>query len=243
MASAVTLSIVMPAWNEEAVIRAAVEELDREILSRIDDGELTVVDDHSSDRTGEILDALAEQNRRIRVVRSRRNYGHGPSVVRGLDMSRGDWLFQVDADREIPVGEFWKLWTRAEDADLVLGVRVERNAPFHRVVLSRLLSVLVSLLARRRVRDPNVPFRLFRRTLWEALRPLIGSDAAVPSVLVSLGAARSGRRVIEVPVAHVPAQHRQSSLRAARLTTFSLRALVEVLRFYVRLRRRGSPRA
>ncbi len=234
-----SLSVVVPVWNEEAVIGELLAEIDSQIAGRFEQGEIIVVDDASTDSTPEILAGLEGLGGRLRVLRSDRNRGHGPSVRRGLEHSSGDWILQLDSDGQFEVADFWSLWSAREDADLVLGVRVDRRDPVHRLALTRVISVVVSLLAGRRLRDPNVPFRLLRRALWDDLAPLVPPDSLAPSILVTLGAVVRGSRVVERPVAHRRRVRGRSSLRAFRLLAFSLRGLGQLLRFrYVLLRAR-----
>lgn len=221
----------MPAWNEEAVIEAAVRDLEREVLPAAEDVEIVVVDDRSSDRTGEILDRLGRESSHLRVIHAEANAGHGPSVLRAIRESTGDWIFQLDSDRQIPIEEFRRLWEHAQTADLALGVRRGRRDPPTRLALTRVVATVVSLLARRRIRDANVPFKVFRRELWNDLRPLIAEDALAPSIFIALGAARRGWRIAEVPVAHVAGVRTRSSLRAWRLLSFAARGLAQLIAF------------
>jgi glycosyltransferase involved in cell wall biosynthesis len=234
-----TLSIVMPVYNEAAVIERLVLEIERDLVERLDEIEieLIVVDDCSTDATGAILGRLARDRPWIRLERAAVNAGHGPSVLRGLRSSTGDWIFQLDSDGQFVVEEFHTLWRVRDDADLVLGVRSDRRDAAHRLVLSRIIALAVSFLARRRLRDANSPFRLLRRELWEDLEPLIGRHALAPSIMVSLGAVRRGWRVRELPVTHLARTHGPSTLRSLRLLSFSLAGLRELLAFHRRLER------
>ncbi|MBA2440448.1 MAG: glycosyltransferase family 2 protein [Thermoleophilaceae bacterium] len=234
------LSIVLPAWNEEAVIGRLIEELNNEVASRLDAAEIVVVDDCSTDGTAAVVARLAEASERLVVVQLRENRGHGPAVLEGMRCSRGDWIFQLDSDGQFVVADFWKLWERRQEADLVLGVRSSRHDPRHRLLLSRLVATVVSLLLLRRVRDANTPFRLLRRELWEELRPDLPRRALAPSILTVVGAVARGRRVVEVPVAHLPRQRGGSSLQKWRLVRFSLRGLVQLVRFRLSLARTRS---
>ena len=93
------------------------------------------------------------------------------------------------------------------------------------------MRAVVSLLAGRRLRDSNVPFRLFRRELWEELAPLIGPTTLAPSIFVAVGAAVRGRRIVEVPSRICRARGGTSSLRAWRLVRFSLAGCVQLVAF------------
>ena len=234
------LSVVVPVFNESEVIEQLVLDLEREIVARYPGAEAIVVDDCSSDGTGEILARVARERPWLHVEHADANAGHGPSVSRGLALARGEWIFQLDSDGQVVVGEFAKLWERRLAADVVLGVRVRRRDPAHRLVLSKVVALVVSALARRRLRDPNVPFRLVRRDVWEDLRPLVGPEPLAPSILVAVGAAVRGRRIAEVPITHLPRARGTSSLRSVRLVAFSLRGLWQLLAFRARLARSSS---
>jgi glycosyltransferase involved in cell wall biosynthesis len=233
----VRLSVVMPVYNEEAVIEQLILDLEQEVVSRVPESEVIVVDDRSTDGTGVILDRLATSRPWLRIRHAEANRGHGPSVITGLELAIGEWIFQLDSDGQFLVRDFRTLWARRLDADLVLGVRVSRRDPVHRLVLSRLVAVTVSLLARRRIQDPNVPFRLIRGELWQDVQPLLGGRALAPSILVALAAARRRWRIAEIPVTHLPRQRGSSSLRAWKLLAFSFAGLRELLAFHHRLRR------
>ena len=235
-----SLSIVMPVYNEGEVIEPLVLELERQVVEALPDVELVVVDDRSTDQTGPILDRLARGRDWLVVEHAAQNAGHGPSVVRGLCRARGEWIFQLDSDGQFEVADFWKLWEARAEADLVLGVRTERRDPLHRLVLSRVISLAVSALARRRLQDPNVPFRLVRRELWEDIEPLLSPSTLAPSILTALGAVARRWRVVQVPVRHLPRTRGSSSLRSARLVWFSLRGYRELLAFHRGLKRRPA---
>ena len=226
-----TLSVVVPVFNEAPLVEELVLQLERELVEGLPDVEVVVVDDASTDETPQILQRLAHGRPWLHAHRMETNRGHGYSVVSGLDRTRGEWIFQLDSDGQFVVSDFQELWRRRHEADLVLGVRVRRRDPRHRIVLSHAVRVAVSLLAARRVRDANTPFRLLRRALWDDLRPSIPPEMLAPSILVVVGAVARGYRIVEVPVTHLPRRHGPSSLRSLRLIRFSLRGLDQLVRF------------
>ncbi|MGH2729454.1 MAG: glycosyltransferase family 2 protein [Actinomycetota bacterium] len=231
------LSIVMPVFNEVVIIEEVLEEVLREIAAKHSVFEIVVVDDASNDGTSEILDAIAAREDGVIVHHADVNRGHGATLRRAIEATTGEWIFHVDSDGQFVLNEFWRLWDERHEADLILGVRANRRDPFHRRVLSVAVRWVASLLAMRSLRDPNVPFKLFRQALWNDLRPFVGEEVLAPSILLSVGASLRNWRVCEVPVSHLPRQHGRSSLRPGRLLTLSLRGFVQLIRFRYRARR------
>jgi glycosyltransferase involved in cell wall biosynthesis len=233
MSSAVAepLSVVVPVHNEQATIAALVHDLERELVPACPQLEVIVVDDASSDETPVILSELGATRPWLQVHRLEPNVGHGPAVRHGLDRARGEWIFQLDSDGQFRVDEFPLLWERRHDGDLLLGVRLERHDPRHRLLLSRVVAGAASALAARRMQDANTPFRLIRREAWDDVRPLVDPSALAPNILIAVGAIVRGWRIVEVPVTHLPREGGASTLRALRLLRFSLRGLFQLLAF------------
>ena len=234
------VSVVVPVWNERPAIRGVIEDISRAVPPVAGTTEILVVDDASTDGTAGVLAELAGELEQLRVITLTQNRGHGGAVLEGLGRARADWIFQLDSDGQFVLADFGRLWERREAADLVLGVRAHRRDPLHRLILSSGVRLVVSALAMRRVRDPNVPFRLIRRALWEDVSPLVGADALAPSILVAVGAAVRGWRVMEVEVTHLPRAGGHSSLRAWRLIRFSARGLGQLVTFRLRLLRAAN---
>jgi glycosyltransferase involved in cell wall biosynthesis len=238
----IELSVVIPVYNEARVIEAVLADLERELVTLFQRFEVIVVDDASTDETSAILDRLAAARAWLVVRHAERNAGHGPSVVAGLERAGGDWILQLDSDGQFVVAELASLWQARDDADLVLGVRVRRHDPLHRLALSHAVQLVASALARRSLRDPNVPFRLMRRTLWEDVRGFLPDTPLAPSILVAVAASVRGWRIVHVPVTHLPRQAGRSNLRALRLFRFSLNGLGQLVAFR-RALARGRPAA
>jgi glycosyltransferase involved in cell wall biosynthesis len=230
-----SLAVVVPVHDEAATIRYVIDELGREVVAKHPSAVVIVVDDASTDATPAILARRAIADPWLHVERSERNCGHGPTVRRGLDLAKADWIFELDSDGQFVVSEFWSLWERRNEADVIIGVRTERNDPLHRQLLSRGVALVTSVLAVRRLRDPNDPFRLLRREVWEDVRPFVPEDVGPIHVLFSVGAVKRGWRVAEVPISHLPRPSGQSSLRALSLARFCARGLWQLLTFRIAL--------
>jgi dolichol-phosphate mannosyltransferase len=225
------LSVVMPVYNEAAIIAEVVRDVQKHVLDEVPGSELVIVDDRSTDQTAEVLGPIAAGDDRIRVLRNEVNAGHGPSVRRAMDAARGRWVFHLDSDGQVDVSEFERLWARRDEADLVVGVRVDRHDPRVRLVLTALTRWFASALARSRVRDANVPFKLVSRPLLDHLAPAIPPDVFAPSILLVVGAHRCGARVAEVGITHFARPHGRSTLHLGRLLRAVARSAAQTLQF------------
>ncbi|HOO77068.1 MAG TPA: glycosyltransferase family 2 protein [bacterium] len=195
------LSLVIPVYNGEAGIEATLRQWG-EVLSGLR-REIIVLDDGSTDGTGEVLDRLAASGALpgLSVVH-KPNSGHGPTIYRGYATARGDWVFQADSDNEVDPAYFPRLWGIRERADLVLGRRRSRQENWVRRAATGLIPFATWPWSRRLLRDINVPFRLYRRDKLVTGLKKVRPDAFAPNALLSIVFARGGERIVSVPVPH-----------------------------------------
>ena len=224
------LSVVMPVYNEEASVERVVREW-AETLERLGIGyEMLLYDDGSRDGTAAALRILAAANPRI-VAASHANRGHGPTILRGYGEARGTWVFQTDSDGEMPASAFAALWRERERYDLLVGSRAGRRSSPARVLLTFGSRTIVRLAFGRGVHDVNAPYRLMRGAwLRTHVLPFVPASTAVPNIAVCGIAARSGARILEVPVACVPRRAGESSIDLRRAARLAWRGVVETLR-------------
>ncbi len=220
------LTVIMPAYNEgaliEPVVRLWVEELDRLGIDYV----IAVYNDGSRDATGEVLSRIASQAPRV-IARTHSNIGHGPTILRGYADARGKWVFQVDSDHEIWPTDFEQLWRERDRYDLLIGRRTNRGAPMIRRVVSWSARAAVSVLFGSRVRDVNAPFRLIRRESLHRLLPSIPANAFAPNVIMSGLASRQGLRTGEFPVHYHNRSAGETSLSSAGALAKGWRCLRE----------------
>jgi glycosyltransferase involved in cell wall biosynthesis len=199
-----TLSVVIPAYNEEDSVAEVVERVlaTRQALAGADiDLELIVVDDGSHDRTAEQV----AENPDVRLIRHEMNRGYGAALKSGFGQAKGDWLAFLDADGTYPPEALPDLCQIAviEGADLVVGSRMGNGAggmPATRRLGNTLFAGLVSLVANTRVRDCASGMRVIRRETLPRLYPL--PDGLNFTPVMSTRALHEGIRIVEVPIAY-----------------------------------------
>jgi glycosyltransferase involved in cell wall biosynthesis len=229
------VTVVIPAYNEAPVIAAVVREALREIVARGAGIDILVVDDGSTDGTAAALAEVTATGADVSCLRLDRNVGQGPALYQGFEAARGDWICQMDGDGQLVPADFWELWSRRDDGDLVLGVRRTRQDPLHRRLLTRVVRGATRAAGHRRLEDAASPLRLIRRSTWEDVRGFVGDGAVALPILVSVAASRRGWRVCEVPVRHRPRLHGVSHLRRLHLLRFIVLASLELSALSVRL--------
>jgi glycosyltransferase involved in cell wall biosynthesis len=200
-----SISAVLPAYNEEALIEATVRRVAGILRELTDDFEVIVVDDGSTDRTGQILAALkmSASNLRLRVVSHAPNQGYGTALASGFDAASKDLIFMTDADGQFDVAELAGLVSALDDAtDLVIGWRQHRADPPLRLLNAWGWKQVVNGLFGYTARDVDCAFKLFRRHVWTQMT--VHARGATFSAELLVKARRPGLHVKEHPVSHFP---------------------------------------
>ena len=193
------LSVVIPAYDEEPNIEACYREL-VEVLAELGRPfEVIVVDDGSTDRTGEILRALRRSDPRLRVVRFRRNAGQTAALAAGIRTARGDVVVTMDADLQNDPRDIPTLLAALETCDAACGWRVDRHDPWTKRVASRVANGVRRRLTGDGVHDTGCTLKAFRRDALLRLKLYQGMHRFLPALLL-----QEGCRVTEVPVRHRP---------------------------------------
>ena len=197
-----TLSVVIPAYNEEQGIKEISERVLKIVdgLKQVgvDELELIVVDDGSKDQTVEIADSIPG----VKVISHERNKGYGAALKTGFSAAQGELIGFLDADGTYPPEYFPALCEKAlNGADLVIGSRMSGAAsemPFTRRVGNIFFASLLSLLSRKRVTDSASGMRVFKRQILEQLYPL--PDGLNLTPVMSTRAIHEGISVAESPI-------------------------------------------
>jgi len=197
-----TLSLVIPAYNEEDGIADIVERVlaTKPALQASGAGlELIVVDDGSRDQTAAIAGTYPE----VRLVRHRTNYGYGAALKTGFARAQGTWLGFLDADGTYPPEYFPALVAASQEqgADLVIGSRMagsESEMPLSRRVGNLFFATLVSLIGNHHISDSASGMRIIRRAVLPRLYPL--PDGLNFTPVMSTRAIHEELKMVEVPI-------------------------------------------
>jgi glycosyltransferase involved in cell wall biosynthesis len=197
-----SLSIVLPAFNEVENIERAINDATEAADRFCQDHEIIVVDDGSSDGTGDVVTRMAESDPRIRLVAHAVNQGYGGALKSGFLAAKLDLVFFTDADNQFDLNELQEFLSLIETVDVVAGYRIKRCDRWSRRMNAKAWNYLVRALFYVPVRDIDCAFKLFRREVFDGLELESVGAMVNTELMVKLG--RSGYRVVEVGVSHFP---------------------------------------
>jgi glycosyltransferase involved in cell wall biosynthesis len=200
-----SISAVLPAYNEEAIIERTVRHVAEVLSALASDFEIIVSNDGSRDNTAGVLADLQarEPGLHLRMVTHERNRGYGAALASGFDAARKDLVFLTDGDKQFDVTELSQFLPAMDgQVDLVIGWRRKRADPPMRKLNALGWKLLVNLLFGYTARDVDCAFKLFRRRVWESMT--VQSRGATFSAEFMIKARRLGFHVKELPVSHFP---------------------------------------
>jgi glycosyltransferase involved in cell wall biosynthesis len=199
------LSVVMPAYNEESTISLIVER----VLEQPVVAELIIVNDYSSDRTGEVLETLAKNEPRIRLFHHQVNQGKGAALRTGFREARAPVVIIQDADMEYDPAEYHKLLKPilTNRADVVFGSRF-LGSEAHRVLYywhsvgNYFLTQLSNMLSNLNLTDMETCYKAFRREVIQAVDIKENRFGFEPEITAKLAHATPQLRIYEVAISY-----------------------------------------
>ena len=218
------LTFFFPAYNEQENVERTVQLALEQIGLMVESLEVLIVDDGSSDRTPQLADQLAAADPRVRV-HHQPNRGYGGALKAGFANASGALISFSDGDLQFDLEELRLLLDRLDDisrkrVDAVIGWRIKRRDPLHRLVIAKTYNTIVSVAFGLRVRDIDCAMKVFRREVFDGMR--LDSDGPFLSaeLLIKL-------RARHVPMAQVGVHHFP---RAAGTNTGA--SLIKILRTF-----------
>ena len=207
------LSVVIPIYYEEANIRPLYDAVTAALDPTGLQYEIITVDDGSGDGSFSILKELAQADRRVRVIRFRRNFGQTAAMAAGFEAARGAVIVPMDGDLQNDPADIPLLLEKiSEGYDVVSGWRRDRQDAFlNRTLPSRIANGLISRMTGVHLHDYGCTLKAYRREVLEGIGLYGEMHRFVPAL-----ASRVGARVAELPVRHHPRLHGQSKYGISR---------------------------
>jgi dolichol-phosphate mannosyltransferase len=197
------LTVFVPAYNEEKNLPGCVEILTHKLLELNIDAEILIVDDFSRDKTGILADQISAEHQNVRVIHHQKNEGIGGGFLTARANAQGEWLILIPADLAMEPGELVRYLEKAQDADVVVGLRSDRSdyTPGRKIV-SFINIHLIQLLF-------DIKIKQFQYISMYRLKVLREMDieyahSAFFHAEILVKAKALGKRLVEVEIKYVP---------------------------------------
>ncbi|PIV42284.1 MAG: glycosyl transferase family 2 [Candidatus Nealsonbacteria bacterium CG02_land_8_20_14_3_00_40_11] len=229
-----SVSIVMPSYNEGEIIGTVIETYYRDVVSKIKNSEIIVVDGGSKDNSLEVLEKLRRKIPCLRILSVPGKSNHGKAIRMGYKAAGKEFIFQVDSDNQFDANDFWELYKFKDNYDFILGYRRERHDTFSRLILTKIVRVINLIIFGVWIKDANCPFRLIRKKVLKDFLKLIDKETLAPNIMISI-LAKKKVRMKEVPVTHYERKTGKVSIVSFKLIKFSLNGLRQLLKLRLNL--------
>jgi len=216
------LSIVIPVFNEEENLRRLYEEIIAAGNKLPMPFEIIFVDDGSRDGSFRTLRDIQAKDRRVKVIKLRKNFGQTAALSAGFDYARGEIIITLDADLQNDPSDFPLLIQKIEEGnDIVSGWRLKRRDRF---ITRRLPSItanwLISKITKVKLHDYGCTLKAFRREVVKNIKLYGEMHRFIPAIASTVGVT-----IAEVPVNHRPRIHGKSKYNIFR----SIRVVLDLL--------------
>jgi glycosyltransferase involved in cell wall biosynthesis len=217
------LSLVMPAYNEQAGIQIAIAEACEAFATLNYLFEIIVVDDGSSDATAQLVEQTAMIQPAVRLLRHAENRGYGAALRTGFEAARFDLIAFTDADGQFDLEDIERLVDLTDRYPVAVGFRIDRRDSWRRRFFSWGYNKLVRFMLGTGVRDCDCALKVFRREVLQCLLP--ESRGFLVNAEMLCRARRLG-----VPIAEVAVRHRERRHGFSKVSLFDIpRTLARLL--------------
>ncbi len=230
-----SISVFFPCYNEQDNINRTVEGALGVLEELGADFEVIIVDDGSSDATGQIADEIAGRDSRVKVVHHPTNLGYGGALQSGFKAATKQLVFYTDGDGQFDIDEMPPLLPLMSQYDIVTCYRLNRQDSLVRKINAWCWTKLVCLLFSMKIRDIDCAFKLYKREIFDNIK--MSSSGALIDAEILARAVRRGYTIIQKGVHHYP---RMAGTQTGANLRVILRAFKELFKLHSRIRKESE---
>ena len=223
------ISIVVPLYNEQESLTELHQKIKSVIHEMNKSYEIIFIDDGSTDDSGTVLEQLYSENRNVKYIQFRKNYGKSAGLAAGFKAASGQFVITMDADLQDDPDEIPHLLAKLEEGyDLVSGWKKVRHDPFIKRNTSKIYNLFTSAFSGIRLHDFNCGLKAYRLDVVKSMSVYGEMHRYLPVI-----AHQNGFRVTEMPVKHHPRKFGSSKFGIARFArgAFDLMTITFLTRY------------
>jgi glycosyltransferase involved in cell wall biosynthesis len=195
----IDISIVVPLYNEEQSVRPLYDAISSAVASLEQESEIIFVDDGSSDNTFKVAAQIGETDKRLRVVKFRRNYGQTPAMAAGIDLARGRVIVTMDGDMQNDPSDIPNFVAKMEEGyDIVVGWRFDRQDKLiSRKIPSVIANWIIGKVTGVPIKDNGCSLKAYRADVIKKVPLYSEMHRFIPAM-----ASIAGSQIAEIKVKH-----------------------------------------
>lgn len=218
------ISVVVPIYNEKDNVAILHKKIKDVMVKNSYDYEIIFVDDGSGDGTFEVMQQLAKEDKNLKIIRFRRNFGQTAAMAAGFDYAKGDVIVSLDGDLQNDPEDIPALLKKIEEGyDVVSGWRKNRQDEKKRVAFSKVANWLIGKITKVNLHDYGCSLKAYRSDVAKNLHMYGELHRFIP-VLANI----YGASITEIPVKHHPRQFGESKYNLSR----TFRVIVDLILMY-----------
>lgn len=223
----ISLSVFFPAYYDEKnidkVVHKAVEVLEE---LQLRDYEVTIIEDGSPDRTGEVADELAKKFPKVNVIHHKLNKGYGATLYEGFTTAKMDYVFYTDGDNQFDLEELKKFVALIPFSDIIVGYRKKKQYSLYRKITSFVYNLILKWVFDIEYLDIDCAFKVIKRDLFDKIE-IKTKDAFIDAEIL-IQANRLGYTSTELGVKHLP---RVDGVSTAARPSIILKTIKEIYQY------------
>jgi dolichol-phosphate mannosyltransferase len=229
------LAIVVPVFNESATIKSVIGSWMEKLDASATDYQFVLLNDGSTDATLDVLKSMEKEHPNRIIVVDKPNSGHGRTCRLGYDAAAASvhvqWVLQIDSDGQCDPAYFSEFWDKKNDADCVFGRRTTRDDGIARSMTSKVCKLGATLLGGKDMVDPNVPYRLMRKTTLAAALATIPASFDIHNVAITFVLKKDAHvRWAYVPIRFLARQGGSNSINLLNVAHLGISMLFDLAR-------------
>ena len=197
-----SISVFLPALNEEENIKDCVTWVNQYLVKRFKDYEILVIASGSTDKTTEIVSNLVKKNKHIKLINYKKKLGYGTALKSGFTHSSKELIFYTDSDNQFDIADMDKFISLVDSYDIISGYRINRQDPPMRIFIANVYNILIRVLFGLKVRDVDASFKLYKREVFDKIH--LKSKTGLIDAEVLIKAKKNGFSIGQIGVRHYP---------------------------------------
>lgn len=207
-----SLSVFMPAYNEEKNVGGTIEQVLKVLQSlNLKEYEVIVINDGSEDNTAGVVKEWEKQNNHVRLISHEQNKGYGEAVKTGFYSANYNYIVFIDADGQFDFADITKLTDQIKNADIVVGYRINRQDSLMRIINGWGWTQISNILFGLRLTDVDCAFKLFKRKVIDTIPHLESTRGAMINPETLAKSKKAGFKIVQVGVTHFPRKEGQQT--------------------------------